>query len=140
MEPYKFFDHTADIKFQAYGKTLEDAFIHAADALFASMVEDKVENKITKSITIQGSDLKSLLYNFLEEFIYLVDSDAFLLSTISALKINQINNSYVLTALIHGDYHQGQYKITSHIKAVTYDQMEIKETPQKAMVQVVLDI
>lgn len=140
MEPYRFFDHTADVKFQAYGKTLEQAFANAAYAMFKVFVESEVQGKVTKSITVQGADLKALLYNFLEEFLFLLDSQSFLLSKMDSLKINNFNKEYVLTAMIKGDYQEGQYTLNTQIKAVTYDQMEVKEEKDQAMVQVVVDI
>ena len=42
--------------------------------------------------------------------------------------------------MIKGDYQEGQYTLNTQIKAVTYDQMEIKEQKDSAMVQVVVDI
>lgn len=139
MQPYTFFDHTADIKFQAYGKNLEDAFINAAYAVTSLLTEDDIAQKKVKSITVQGNDLKALLYNFLEEFLYLLDAEFFLLSTIESLKINRVNREYMLTALLKGDVLDGQYETKSHIKAVTYNEMEIKEEKDHCMVQVVLD-
>ena len=39
---YKFFNKTADIKFQAYGKNLEEAFINAALAMTSIMIDYKL--------------------------------------------------------------------------------------------------
>mgnify|MGYP006451174011 FL=1 len=42
MKNYEFLEHTADEKFRAYGKTLEEAFINAALATAKIMTDDKV--------------------------------------------------------------------------------------------------
>ena len=49
MEKFKFKPHTADVKFLAYGKDLEEAFTNAALATTAVMTEDPVKSKITKN-------------------------------------------------------------------------------------------
>jgi len=68
MEKYKFFEHTADMKFQAYGTSLEEAFSNAALALTDVIVEVReVEQIIRKEITIESEDKKSLLYDYLQD-------------------------------------------------------------------------
>ncbi len=140
MEKFEFFDHTADAEFRAYGKTLEEAFSNAAFAMYSIITDDKIEPKITKSITVQGSDFEALLYNFLEEFLFLLDADFFLLSEIESIKINRINKEYMLSALIKGDNNTEKYTTDTHVKAVTYNEMIVKEEKGNCMVQVVLDL
>ena len=41
---YKFLKHTADIKFQAFGKNIEDVFENSALALKESICEKKIKN------------------------------------------------------------------------------------------------
>ena len=38
MKPYEVFEHTADIGLQAYGSTLSELFIHAAQGMESLMV------------------------------------------------------------------------------------------------------
>jgi SHS2 domain-containing protein len=88
--PYKYLSHTADIKFQAFGETLEKAFESAALAL-KEVISGKinVKGKITKKINVEGNDRESLLYNFLEEILFLLDAEDFLLSKVKNIKIRQ---------------------------------------------------
>ena len=84
MKKYEFFEHTADAKFRAYGKNIGEQFSNAAIALIAVMFDpEKIEEKITKSVTIKGNDLKSLLYNFLEELLYLIDTELFIVHKVT---------------------------------------------------------
>jgi len=52
---YEFLEHTADVKFRAYGKTLEEAFENVALA-FAETVSkgEKIKEKKKKSISVKG--------------------------------------------------------------------------------------
>ena len=43
MKTYEFLPHTADVKFLAYGKTLEEAFQNAALATFQVMSTKKIK-------------------------------------------------------------------------------------------------
>ncbi len=137
MPKYEFLEHTADAKFRAYGKNLEECFANAALAMTAIMTEpENVEPKIMKSINVTGSDLKSLLYNFLEEFIVLLDSENFILNKVKDIKINPKGRKYFFSATVVCDKVNNKYEIETGIKAVTYMDMEVKED----YVQVVVDI
>ena len=133
---YEFFEHTADAKFRAYGKNLDECFKNAALAMFSIMVDSKkIDAKIKKKITIEGSDLKSLLYNFLEKLIYLLDVEFFVLKKVSSLKIK----GNVLEAVIEGQKVPKNVELGCEVKAVTYNSMIIKNK-EPYMVQVVLDL
>jgi SHS2 domain-containing protein len=99
----------------------------------------KISKETKKEIKAEGKDLKALLYNFLEEFLFLLDSDNFLLSKIEKINIKKINKVYKLEATAVGDKAE-KYETHGDIKAVTYNEMEIKEEKDKVMVQVVVDL
>ncbi len=135
---YQFLEHTADIKFIAEGRTLEESFSESVMALKESICgEIVVLSQIEKELNISGTNLENLLYKFLEEFLILLDSEAFLLSSISSIKINKEDLS--LVAIVRGDKAEN-YHFTSDVKAVTYSQMEIKETDVGFSCSVVLDV
>jgi len=163
---YKFLPHTADIKFQAFGKSLEEAFENSALALKEIMYKKlKVKEKIKKRISVRGKDNERLLYDFLEEFLYLLDAEGFLLSKIKNIKItkifitnktkkinksktednkdNKINNekvyNYKLIAEVIGD-NAKNYNFTNNVKAITYNNMFVKQEKDKYICQVVVDV
>ncbi|MCP3686596.1 MAG: archease [bacterium] len=140
MKKYEFLEHTADAKFRAHGKKLEDAFGNAALAMYSIMLDPvNVKSKLKREIKIDGTDQKSLLYNFLEEFLFMVDVEGFMLNKLSKLSIKKKGRNYHLDAVAHGDNAEN-YKTTGDIKAVTYNEMEIKKEKDSCMVQVVVDI
>jgi SHS2 domain-containing protein len=136
---YKFLSHTADIKFQAFGKTIEEAFENSFYALKKCILKDKMKVKpvIEKIIRIKGNDLSSLLYDFLEEFLYLLDAEGFLLSKIKDIKIDE--KKFVLSAKVYGD-NAKNHKISNDVKAITYNEMFVKQIKKKWVVQVVVDV
>jgi len=137
MEKFKFLEHTADIKFQAFGKNPEEVFENSALALKKILVEnEKIKNKIRKSFIVKGKDYESLLYNFLEEFLVLFDSEGFVLSEIKNINIEK---NLELTAEVVGDKAKN-YEINEHIKAITYNEMFVKKENSKWIAQVVVDV
>ena len=134
---YKFLTHTADMKFQAFGKNIEEMFENSALAMFNSMYNRKVKEKRTSKIKAKGKDFESLLYNFLEEFLVLFDGEQFFLSKVSKIKINKKN--FTLEAEVVGD-DAGNYKINIDVKAITYHEMFVKQKKGQWVCQVVMDV
>jgi SHS2 domain-containing protein len=144
-DKYKFFDKTADAKFQAFGNTLEETFRNAEEAMMSLMydVDELSENEFDKEIRdiiVEGNNLETLLYNFLEEIIFLMNAELFI-GLINKIQIINTNEMYKLKAIIHGTQ---SINMESHgeIKAVTYNEMYVKfdEDAQKYVAQVVVDL
>ncbi|MBU3906661.1 MAG: archease [Nanoarchaeota archaeon] len=135
MEKFKFLEHTADVKFQAYGKSLEEAFVNSSLALKEVMFgKIKIKSKIKKKIKINAKDNEGLLYRFLEQFLYLLDAENFVFNKVK-IKIKDDK----LEADVVGDKAKN-YKFTNNVKAVTYNQMFVKQERNKFITQVVVDV
>ena len=140
MKRYEFLAHTADAKFRAFGHTLEEAFSNAALATASIMWDwEKVEKKIKRKVKVEGKDLKQLLCGFLEEIIYLLESEMFLLSSVRKIKIEKKQNQYNLEAFFEGDKFSDMYEIFGDVKAITYNEMKIKAN-RPVTLQVVVDV
>lgn len=139
MKSYEFLAHTADVKFRAYGRTLEEAFSHAALATFATMTDiSKVKAKTEKKVSVQAQDYSGLLYSFLEALLFLLDTKDFCLSK-ATVYISQKDDSLFLEADVYGD-NVKDYETHTLVKAVTYHEMIIKKEKQFWVIQVILDV
>ena len=138
---FEYLPHTAEAKFAAYGKTLEEAFANAALAMENIMVDTAtVKPRIKKKITIETKNLKALLFDFLQELLVLFDSELFALNKIEGMEIKQQGSDYYLECIAYGDSAQ-KYEIRSGVKSVTYNEMEIKqEKDGNWKVVVILDV
>ncbi len=140
---YEFLPHAADIKFRAYGKTMARAFENAAYALADVMTDHKKVKAVRKKkISVKSEDEKALLYDFLEQFLILADSEGFILHRITGLKIsgNAKKRELMLAAELVGDTKIENYEINTHIKAITYEDMLIDEEKDGFILQVIIDI
>lgn len=132
---FKFFEHTADIKFRAYGKNIEEVFSNSGKAMFKAMSDSKIKPEKKKKIKVKGKDNESLLYNFLEELLFLFDSEGFVFVKVGKIKIKDGK----LEAEILGGRIEN-YKTHVDVKAVTYNEMFVKKEKNKYVAQVVLDV
>ncbi|MDH3353159.1 MAG: archease [Nanoarchaeota archaeon] len=134
--PYRFLEHTADVKFRATGENLNEMFISAAEALNETIRGDiKILEQKEKTFEIKEKDVENLLYNFLEEFLFLLDAENFLVSKIKSIEIKDNE----LKCIVTGDSAEN-YKFTNDVKAITYSNMFVREENGKFKCQVVLDV
>jgi SHS2 domain-containing protein len=135
---YKFLEHTADIKIQVKEKNIEMAFISSALALKQVIAENvDIKPLLTKKIKIKGTDLSNLLYNFLEELLFLLDSEQFILSEVINFKFDK--QKFIIFAEISGDKSK-KYRISNDVKAITYHEMKIVERKNQVIIEFVLDV
>ena len=128
-----FLDHTADIKFRAFGETMNKVIENCVEAIAEYMSDRKIKPIKGKKIDVKGEDNESLLYNFLDEIIYLIDAENFVAS-----KANVTLRGYNLHAELYGD-DSSKYNL-KQIKSATYAEMYIKQKPNGWEAQVVLDV
>ncbi len=129
---------TADVMFKAYGNTLAEAFENAGYAMFEIMTDaKKIAPKISFAFEKNAEDLKSLLYDFLEELLYLHETkDVFL----SEFHVELDEKNYSLKAVVKGEKIKDTHERRCVVKAVTYFDMDIKKIGKRYVVQVVLDL
>lgn len=144
--PYRFVEHltVADVAFVARGKTLEDLFSSAGQAVTAAMVRDL---RTVRKCEARGFDLTSekldlLLYNFLQEIIYFKDVDQLLLSDFDlSIQTPQNSRPYRLTGRGRGEkIDPARHSLLVDVKAVTLHKFEVVKQKGGWKATVVLDI
>lgn len=140
MKHYEILDHTADVAIKAYGKSLEEAFATAAQAMFEQMT-DKAPIEREKRIELEAEsiDLQGLLVKFLSDLIVIHEVDNMVLKdfTIRFTGENKLKAEGWGEKFIKEKHGQG-----IHVKGVSYYSMEIHDGKGKeeSFVQVVFDI
>jgi SHS2 domain-containing protein len=139
--PFKFIEDIAiaDVAFEATGKDLNELFKSAAQAVIESMANPKtVKPVVTKKFKKKAKTIDSLLFEFLEEIVYLKDKDAIVFHDVDA-KVDE--KKMEVRATLRGDSIQREkQELHQDVKAVTmhYYLVEKKNDVWKA--NVVLDI
>lgn len=134
---YKILDHTADIMFEVYGKTLNELFTNAAIATFDVMVKrSSIASKIKKEINLENKDPEKLLFEFIEELIYLKDAEYLVFKT---FKVKIKNNS--LKAIVEGEkINPKKHNLLLDVKAITLHKYKLSKTKAGYKATILLDI
>jgi len=139
-DSYTFVAHTADESFIVKAKTMPLAFSLALRAFYEIMLgKEQITPRITKSFTIQAPRLRTLLYDFLNELIFLADAQHLVLTRVDALAITPSREGFVLTCTLTGDTLES-YAVHTAIKSMTYSQMLVEEDATGVTLQVVVDM
>lgn len=68
---YEYLDHPADVQLHAWGNSIRETFEQVAISMFAYMTDiETVDMTCTYEIEAEGHDMESLLFNFLDEFLF----------------------------------------------------------------------
>jgi protein archease len=138
MKAYETFDHTADIGIRAFGRTPEEVFIHAAEALFNVLTDlGSIRGRLTREVEVRGSDLEDLLVRWLGELLYLCEGEGYLFQEFSIVQLTPTS----LKAAARGErFDPARHEFKTEIKAVTYHQVEVSQKGETWVGKVILDL
>ena len=141
MEPYEYLEHTADVKFRAYGHSLEEMLSNAALALFNSMIDTKsVQAKETWKVEQSAPEIEQLAYDWLSELIFLFETEFAVFSQFDIRLHQDQDGQWSLQATIGGEkIDHGRHAFDNEVKAVTLHEFEVKKNGLWC-IQVVLDV
>jgi SHS2 domain-containing protein len=136
--PYEVFEHTADIGIHAYGNTLAELFMHAAQGMESLLVApEQVQIITSRDITVEGHDNVSLLIAWLNELIFLFDTEYLLFRTFVIESISATS----LSARASGEaYDVRRHDLSSAIKAVTWHEASVTHNDEGYKARIIFDI
>lgn len=140
MKPFEFLEHTADVKFRAYGRTPEEMLSNAALAMFNAMINTStVREERVWEVELSASDLEQLAYDWLSELVYLFDVEASVFSRFE-VRLEQFEEVWKLHAQIYGEEIDSErHAFECQVKAVTLHQFEVSQNDHWTM-QTILDV
>jgi SHS2 domain-containing protein len=136
MKQYELIEHTADVGVKAYGKTVAEAFEHAAVAMFDIITDKSTIRSVGQyDIELDAPDREQLLVDWLSRLLFLNGANNLVFGRFEVtLKKNH------LVAHVYGEeYSRVKHKMGVEIKAVTYHLLQVHET-DPIFVQVLFDI
>jgi SHS2 domain-containing protein len=133
MHDFEEIEHTADWSFRARGKTFAQLLENAARAMRSfSPIEAEGKSPATREVELSGVDRETLLVNWLNEILYLEQRHG---ETYDRFETFEVSDTH-LRAKVYGRYASGGF----YIKAATFHNLEVKETPEGFEATVVLDV
>jgi len=138
MKEYEFIDHTADIGLKANGRSLSEAFAHAAKGMFDIITDSsKIEGKKDYQIDLSADDLEQLLVDWLSELLFLQGSENIVFGD---FQLFLDEKQCRLSATVSGEeFDTDKHSIGMEIKAVTYHMLEVHQG-KPCYVKVLFDI
>lgn len=131
--------HPSDVGLEAWGRNLAEALEQAAGGLFSLMTDLKaVRVAETKKIETAGADSQELVVNWLNELIFLFDTQHWIPKKFS-VKISPAGKS--LKSELGGEkIDPARHHFFIEIKAATYNKLMVKNLKNSAKIQVVFDV
>lgn len=127
-------EHTADLELEIWGETVAALFQQAARGMkHLLQVRVNPSTRTTRQFEVKAIDYEGLLVDFLSELLFLLERDGLIFQD---LELELLNNSQ-LSVKFHGLPVEAFHR---EIKAVTYHNLEVKQTEQGWTANVVFDI
>lgn len=153
-QPYEFLDHPADVGFRARGRSLEEVFAAAAQAMCDYGWElNTVRARDTVDIRTRAATPEDLLYSWLSEVLFLCDAEQWVFKSFTVEEVKQPAHSPVEKAkpdegLLwevrgHGQgerFDKRRHRSRTYIKAVTYHQLAVEQRQGTWYATIYLDV
>ena len=141
MKRYEYLEHTGDIGIRAYGSTLQELFINAAQGLLAATADLSTVGTTTQTeIEVSAESLEELMVAWLDELNFRHEVEEIFFG---GVEIREVSTApYWLTAVAYGDpVDFTKHVVYTEIKSITYHQLIVEQTPDaRWMAQVIFDL
>lgn len=140
----RFLDHTGDTAVEVCGADAPELFREAGRALTELYVDVEqgapVEVRAARELRLEAEDGESLLIDFLNELIYLFDTEGFLCAGLKVAKLS-LEPPAVLEARVEGEsFDPERHCSLTEVKAATFHGAEIRSAGAGLCVAVVFDL
>ena len=138
MKRFEVLDHTADIGLIVYGEHLKALFENAGEAFFHLMTDlKKVRPRTERRIEIGKENLERLMVDWLTGLLYLHDVEHLLFKKFQVESVGEDG----LRARVKGEpFQEGIHVMKTGVKAVTYHQIEVRETKEGWRARIIFDL
>jgi len=140
---FEFLEHVSDAKFRAWGKTVEEAFASAGEALFGLMVDTgKIKPDLEVKIHVEADSIEWLLFEWLNELLYQFDLEDLVFSDFDlTIRVQEEDDIYMLDGIAYGArIDPVETEIDIHVKAITLHDLAVKSEQEGISVEVVVDV
>lgn len=138
VDRFEFVPHTADVAVVVRGESLEEVFENGASALFTVLADpSRVRDAEPLHVEIQSPDLESLFVDWLNELLFLFESQGKLFCRFEVRELAENR----LRAEVWGEaVDRSRHRIKTGVKAVTYHDLEIRRVDSGWRAKVVFDV
>ncbi|MDH4100754.1 MAG: archease [Nitrospirota bacterium] len=110
-----------------WGSDLSTLFAQAARALTTLLTDaDQIQPVEERLITIRAKDVDGLMVSWLNEIIFLFESEGFL---VEAVGIHEIDQWHLRVAVLGEQYDPDRHHIEHYVKSASYAGLRVEQTP-----------
>ena len=147
---YEYLDHTADVQIHSWGSTTEEAFEQMVIGVMGLITDDLTTVNVNlekvvaspssrRDVAVEGHDLPSLLYNFLDEWLFQFNADQFLCRRVKVTTLNR--ESWAISSVGVGElFDRGRHPPGIEVKAITYSALRVTEEDGRTDLLVIVDV
>ena len=141
MKGYEYLEHTGDIGIRAYGATLGELFINAAQGLLEAIADlSTVGTASQTEIEVSAESLEELMVAWLDELNFRHEVEEVFFQRVEIREISQ--DPHRVAAIAYGEpVDFTKHVVYTEIKSITYHQLIVEQTPDGWWVaQVIFDL
>lgn len=134
--PYRFLEHTADVRVECTAETFECLLQEAAAAFYAvALRRRRDDHTAERQVHVNGETREELLVRWLQELLYLLETERFVASRFDVAP----GLAGAVSAHLHG-YDCPPKDRETEIKAATYHGMDVRITPEGYAAEIIFDL
>jgi len=155
---FEYLDHTADVQLHSWGANFQEALEHLAQGMFGVITTfERIENNpddsknFGENIKASANDINGLVYAFLNEWLYVFFDTGFVARNVTILELTKQpqaatsgdSEEDIFVVRSRGDgevFDLQKHPQGTEVKAITYSNMQVKETDDRCDIWVIVDI
>jgi len=144
LAKFRYINHTADVEFRAYGRTLNTALSNAFNALFdtiaytAKISKSKDKKNVIK-LREHAETIEGLVWNSLQDALSIGDANGLFFYSIIHTKVKKLKKGYALNAILYGKKVKPYYSKLD-AKGVSRYNLSVKKSSAGFVIDVVIDV
>jgi SHS2 domain-containing protein len=136
---YRFLEHTADMGLEATGATLEELFANAADGLREMIfgAHPTPLEQTSLDINLEGMDIEELLVSWLNEILYVFETQQFVPFS---FQVKKVASTHMSASMFGRVFEKNGFSVQREVKAVTYHQLTLEKTESGWLTRLFVDL
>jgi len=135
---YETFEHTADLGLRVTAADLPSLFAEAGRGLTSMIVANLDDVRPVREVTIavEGGRLDELLFDWLNEILYVFESQRLLLAQFDV----QIDAAGLRASARGEEADESRHVLEHEVKAITYHGLKVERTSEGYLAEIIVDI
>ncbi|GFH46887.1 protein archease-like [Chaetoceros tenuissimus] len=143
---YEYLNHTADIQLHSWSTSFKGALEQLVIAMFGYMttlekieIDNEYSIQVASNVHAEGHDLESLVFNYLDDWLFLFHTTFFIPKEVTVSNIDMTNFS-IQSSGMGEKLNLAKHDQGTEIKAITYSNMQVNLDKEKCDIYVIVDI